>query len=134
MKHDPLELSLLVSDEEGYPLPKGSPLAHDVPLRQWKPAGLAALRALAKALSLPKGSFSVRYEPGGNEIPGEHVLHGEHLYIVWGCFGPGAFGYYRTCNGVKDYVGGLNHTIPPTFDAIVTECQRLLQQIGVSHV
>lgn len=127
MKHDPCELAKLVTDLEGYPLPAGSPLMWPVPLRQWDQAGKAMLRALAKDLGLVKPN--IRYLAGGNACPGSHVLHADRLYV---CFDVNLtwlmpYGFVRSCQGTKDYVGGLNHSIPPTYAELVAICQHLLK-------
>ena len=64
------------------------------------------LRRLAKELSLPKGSYSIRYNAGGIAVSGEATLHHNEFYlqISHDCF-------WRTCNGQKDYSGYRNRWV-----------------------
>lgn len=69
------------------------------------------LRVLATTLGLKPGEFDVRYNPGGIAGSGSATLHTDSLYvqIEQTSMGKGHEILYRSCNGRKDYVGGVNH-------------------------
>jgi hypothetical protein len=69
------------------------------------------LRRIATALGLEPGSYDLRSNQAGIAVSGEIILHGDHLYVQ---VSQSAMGYhsgvlFRTCNGRKDFVGGLNN-------------------------
>jgi hypothetical protein len=66
----------------------------------------AALKEVADALELPKGSYEIRSNKAGPAILGEVTLHGENIYVQVGESPHGIL--YRTCKGRKDYTGGGN--------------------------
>lgn len=72
---------------------------------EWKKKSLALLRRIAKDLQLPKGTFDIRFNPGGIAVSGDATLHHDSFYLQINDFG----GYWRTCKGRKDYTGGANH-------------------------
>lgn len=66
--------------------------------------GQRLLRNLAKMLKVPSNT-SIRYNPGGIAVGGDHILHADHLYVhvsASGC-------YFRSCKDQQDYTGGPNH-------------------------
>jgi hypothetical protein len=72
-----------------------------------------ALRALAADLGFSSDTYQVRPCYGGPGVSGEAIFHGETLYISLPLFPqPGVVqvyrGYFRSCNGRKDYTGGRN--------------------------
>ncbi|MDF0490428.1 hypothetical protein PX554_20060 [Sphingomonas sp. H39-1-10] len=73
--------------------------------------GQKALRALAKALALPRADFSVRSHRGGIASSGEVILHGEQIYVQLGqsCLGHGREIMFRSVSSRQDYSGGGNH-------------------------
>lgn len=74
---------------------------------QYKKLSLKFLRSLAKKLSLPKGTYSIRFNPGGIAVSGDAILHHDKFYISFGGYGA----YWRECNGQKDYSGKVNRWI-----------------------
>lgn len=70
---------------------------------------MRALRKLAKALDLPKGSYEVRSNMAGPGVSGEIVLHADNFYVEVSKGAPLSGLMYRTCNGRDDYTGGQNH-------------------------
>lgn len=76
--------------------------------------GTKLLRALAKEMELPKGTYSVRTSEGGIAVSGECILHSDHLYLQINnsYSAPGPAIMYRTCKGRKDYSGGPNGWAP----------------------
>lgn len=74
-------------------------------------AGTKALKALAAKLALPAGSFDVRSNKGGIAVSGEITLHSDKLYVQISdsSSGRGLQVLFRTCNGRKDYSGGINN-------------------------
>ncbi len=75
--------------------------------------GLRFLRALAKALNFPAGSFDVRSNLGGVAVSGEVTLHSDDLYVqlAESCLRPGVSVMFRTCDSRKDYCGHQNHFV-----------------------
>ena len=71
--------------------------------------GRRVLRAVAKELGLQSGTYDIRSNLGGIAVLGEVILHGEHLYIQFCEAMNGTEVLYRTCQGRKDYGGGVNH-------------------------
>ena len=73
--------------------------------------GTKLLRALARELQLPKGTYDVRTCEGGIAVPGECILHSEQLYLQINnsYSAPGPAIMYRTCKDRKDYCGGANN-------------------------
>lgn len=69
------------------------------------------LRAIAKGMGLPTGSYTVRSNKAGPDILGEVTLHGERIYLQVGgslCEPDRPDVMYRSCKGQKDYTGGMN--------------------------
>jgi hypothetical protein len=79
------------------------------------------LKAFAKRLGLPEGSYEVRSCKGGPAVLGEVILHSDKLYmqVHQGFTGEGIQVLYRSCNGRKDYSGGQNRYMP--VDALEAE-------------
>lgn len=73
-----------------------------------------ALKALAEALGLGKGTFEVRSNLAGPACSGEVTLHSDSLYVQVqaSCMGVGHEILYRSVTGRKDYCGGPNHFAP----------------------
>lgn len=73
--------------------------------------GRLILNRLAESMRLGKGEYSVRLCEGGIAVPGEIILHSEHLYLQicpsWSS--PTAQIMFRSCKGQKDYTGGQNN-------------------------
>ena len=97
----------------------------------WKYSAMATARALAKDLGLPKGTYTIRSNPGGIAVLGDVYLHHDRFYVNFSgymCENPcGGTGYYRTCNGRKDYTGGYNRDIPSTYPKLVEDIRTLLE-------
>ena len=99
--HQPLLPQLMASD-----------LGYDAQAKDaFHREGQKALRALAKALVLPRTDFSVRSNRGGIAGSGEVILHGEQVYVQLGqnYLGRGHEIMFRSVNGRQDYSGGGNH-------------------------
>jgi len=78
--------------------------------RQFASKGKKVLKALAKEMRLPEGSYDIRWNPGGPAVSGDIILHGESIYVDLSqtCLGLDYGFMYRTCKGRKDYTGGTN--------------------------
>ena len=76
-------------------------------------AARSFLRDVAKRLTLPKGSFDIRYNEGGIAGSGDAILHGESFYVHLNDFGC----YWRKCKGRKDYCGEYNRWPHPELAA-----------------
>jgi len=80
--------------------------------------GRAILRELAKLLSLPKGSYNIRYNRAGIGSSGDVILHGEWLYVCFTADTTAGLGFmYRSRAGQRDYAGGTNQWLP--WDALL---------------
>lgn len=77
----------------------------------WHRQAGSILRVLADFMGLIPSQYQIRTNMGGPAISGETTLHGERIYIQFGQFfaGDGDKFLYRSCNGRKDYTGGMNH-------------------------
>ena len=77
---------------------------------KYKAAALKFLRALSKYLNLNKESFTIRFNAGGCAVAGDAILHHDKFYIN---LYPGACGggYWRECEGQKDYCGKHNRFV-----------------------
>ena len=81
----------------------------------------ARLRRLAVELGLPAGSYDLRSNQGGIAVSGEITLHHEGVYIQvsQSAMGGGMGVLIRTCQGRRDYTGGINNFAPLTMlDAV----------------
>jgi hypothetical protein len=98
--------------------------------------GTTFLRALAKEVGMPEGTYSVRTNKAGPAVSGEVTLHGETLYVQLSesCVGGRGVGIlYRTCRGTSDYSGGQNNWLmlkdiarnPERRDGFVSQLKRL---------
>lgn len=67
------------------------------------------LRQLANRIGLAKGSYDLRFNPGGIAVSGDAILHSDSLYVcmMQSCCGNTGF-YFRACEGRKDYHGKAN--------------------------
>ena len=80
--------------------------------REFHKDGKSLLRALAKELEWPAGTYDVRSNLAGIACSGEITLHHEKVYIQlsdW--FGEKIKFLVRSCKGRKDYTGGANHFV-----------------------
>jgi hypothetical protein len=85
------------------------PLAYDFMNKQeFAALGKKLAKFIAKSLGLQKGSYTVRWNPGGDAVSGEVVLHTEHLYINLGQSCLGNQFMYRWVKDQNDYIGGRN--------------------------
>lgn len=94
--------------------------------------GRLILKRLADAMRLQKGEYTVRSCEGGVAVPGEIILHSDHLYLqicpAWA--GQGAKIMYRSCKGQRDYTGGHNCWAPiRDLDNIDEFAEKLLSHI-----
>ena len=69
------------------------------------------LRALAKALDLGDGEYDLRSNEAGIAVSGEVTLHSDHLYVQVSqpATGSDTGILFRSCEGRRDYVGGVNN-------------------------
>ena len=73
--------------------------------------GKKTLLAVAKSMGLKRGEFDLRNNKGGIAVSGEVTLHTDKAYIQLSqpCYGKDNEVLYRTCEGRKDYTGGMNN-------------------------
>ena len=69
------------------------------------------LLELAATLGLSPCSFDLRSNAGGIAVSGEVTLHADHLYVQASqpAFGADSGILFRSCDGRRDYVGGVNN-------------------------
>jgi len=81
--------------------------------RQFASKGKKVLKALAKEMRLPEGSYDIRWNPGGPAVSGDIILHGESIYVDLSqtCLGLDYGFMARNCKGRQDYTGGPNNWI-----------------------
>jgi hypothetical protein len=74
------------------------------------------LKLLANELGFDNADFDLRSNQGGIAVSGEVTLHHERIYIQVSQFGTckdlGIL--VRTCEGRRDYTGGMNNFFPLT--------------------
>lgn len=68
------------------------------------------LRKVANELGLPKGSYDIRFNPGGIAVWGECTLHADSVYVQMSA-GMDLGVMVRYCNGRRDYTGGINRWV-----------------------
>lgn len=74
-------------------------------------AGKSVLREIAKSMNLKTGEYNIRSNMGGIEVSGEITLHANDFYLQINpssCM-TGKEILLRSCKGLKDYSGGVNH-------------------------
>ena len=116
-----------------------TPCAYDeAQKRSFHATGRKRLNALAAALDFKTSAYDVRSNRGGVAVSGEVTLHGEHLYvqICQPATGWDSRILIRTCEGRKDYTGGVNHFAPLSWlddiPQLAHRCRGVLAQ-GVAH-
>ena len=88
---------------------------NDAQKRSFHATAQSRLRALAIIeLQWEPSSFDIRSNKGGIAVSGEVTLHHDNVYVQvsqpYGGFDTGIL--IRTCNGRRDYTGGVNHFAP----------------------
>lgn len=71
---------------------------------EYKRLALNYLRQLAKDLGLLRGTYDVRFNPGGPAVCGDAILHHDKFYFHINDTGV----MWRHCSGRKDYTGEKN--------------------------
>jgi hypothetical protein len=73
--------------------------------------GRKALMAVAREMGLTREDFNLSNNRAGIAVSGEITLHTDSLYIQLSqpCYGLHNEILYRTCEGRKDYTGGMNN-------------------------
>lgn len=98
--------------------------------------GKKVLRKLTALMGLKKGEFDVRSNMAGIACSGEVTLHSERLYmqINQTIMGPQSAILMRSCEGRKDYTGGMNHFAPITALADLEDFALYLEGIASNSV
>ncbi|WP_137162070.1 hypothetical protein [Pseudomonas asiatica] len=93
-------------------------------------SGKRLLKEIAGRLKLPESSYEIRSCKGGNAVMGEVILHSDHLYLMV------HFGFdralkvlYRSCEGRKDYSGGMNRYESVSELASTTAAERFIAKL-----
>jgi hypothetical protein len=74
----------------------------------YRKLGRKILKAVADLIGLKKGEYDIRWNSGGIAVSGDHTLHTDKFYLaLHDNLGMDWF-YWRTCQGRKDYTGGMN--------------------------
>ena len=103
---------MLTPNKSFVKLASGTVLSYnDEAKRQFASQGKKVLKAIAESMGLAKGTYDIRWNPGGIAVSGDIVLHGESIYVDLSqtFAGPDCGFMYRSCKGRKDYTGGVNH-------------------------
>lgn len=66
------------------------------------------LKAIAKSMGLNPEDYEIRSNAGGIAVSGEVTLHSKWFYVQVSEMMGRPNVLYRTCNGMKDYSGGMN--------------------------
>lgn len=96
----------------------GSASYNETAKTKFKKDGMALLRKVVKLLGLEKGTYDLRYNPGGIAVSGDCTLHSDTIYVSFNldiC----NWVLVRTCKGREDYTGGPNRQYP--FDRLQKE-------------
>ncbi len=97
------------------PFDFSKPVAYDEAAKhRFHTAARRQLRQLAEALGLEPSAYGVRCNRAGVAVSGEIILHAAHLYVQvsQSALGAGHGVLFRTCNGPRDFTGGVNHFAP----------------------
>jgi hypothetical protein len=72
------------------------------------------LSALAAALNLGGDQYDLRSNEAGIAVSGEITLHADRLYVQvsQSAMGSNSGILFRSCDGRRDYVGGVNNFVP----------------------
>ncbi len=94
------------------------------------------LKALARELCLPPGTYAIRSNKGGIAVSGEAILHADRLYVqvLQPATGWDSGILIRTCKGRTDYTGGPNNHLALTWldniEGLAGYCHRILHRDG----
>jgi hypothetical protein len=93
----------------------------------------AALKSLARHLHWPEGSYDLRSNRAGPAVSGDITLHGEQLYVQvsQSCMGPRFGVLFRSCQGSRDYTGGVNNFAPLELLNTPATLARLIKRAGL---
>ncbi|MBA1203485.1 MULTISPECIES: hypothetical protein [Pseudomonas] len=93
-------------------------------------SGKRLLKEIAGRLKLPESSYEIRSCKGGNAVMGEVILHSDHLYLMVHLgFDRVLKVLYRSCEGRKDYAGGMNRFETVSELASTTAAERFLAKL-----
>ena len=94
------------------------------------------LKRLAAELGLAADSFDLRSNKAGVAVSGEVTLHHDQIYIQVGqsCLGSSMGVLIRTCQGRRDFTGGINNFVPLALlddvPALAERVRRIVPQLG----
>ena len=91
------------------------PVAYDAQAKhQFHTNARRQLIALAAALGLDNSDYDLRSNQAGVAVSGEITLHSDRLYIQvsQSVMGSNCGILFRSCDGRRDYVGGVNNFAP----------------------
>lgn len=93
-------------------------------------SGKRLLKEIAGRLKLPETSYEIRSCKGGNAVMGEVILHSDHLYLMVHLGSGGVLKVlYRSCEGRKDYSGGMNRYESVSELASTTAAERFIAKL-----
>lgn len=97
-----MSLSQIMSQDLGY---------NESGKSQFHKEAKKVLRKIAKNLGLVKGEFEIRSNQSGIAGSGDVKLHTDTLYVSIGQSSMGERGQvlFRSCQGLKDFSGGVNN-------------------------
>ena len=91
------------------------PVAYDAQAKhQFHTNARRQLIALADALGLDNSDYDLRSNQAGVAVSGEITLHSDRLYVQvsQSVMGSNCGILFRSCDGRRDYVGGVNNFAP----------------------
>jgi hypothetical protein len=82
--------------------------------RAFHRAARSRLKALAQLMGWPRAAFDIRANKAGIAVSGEITLHhdGVFIQVSQSCMGSAHGILFRTCQGRKDFTGGMNNFAP----------------------
>ena len=97
--------------------------------RQFHAEARRQLLKLAAVLGLGPSAFDLRSNAGGIAVSGEITLHADCLYVQVSqpATGNDTGILYRSCDGRRDYIGGVNN-----FASLLHDPEALARRIGLA--
>ena len=94
----------------------------------------ASSRALAATLNLGDDQYDLRSNEAGIAVSGEITLHADRLYVQvsQSSMGSDSGILFRSCDGRRDYVGGVNNFAPLDLLHQPTQLARRIKLAGLA--
>lgn len=92
-------------------------------------SGKRLLLEIAAAVNMAPEAYDITSNKGGNGVMGEVTLHSDRLYLNVHVLNGELRVMYRTCNGRKDYCGGMNRYVGVSELASTTASERFIAKL-----